>query len=127
MHAPMTLLYGGLTLLWVVLLGMNVTRARVRLNAGLGTAPAEMTREVRAHGNAAEWAPLAVVLLLLLELSGLSSTALHVLGGTVLAGRVMHGVGALSPPARALVSVGAVVNYLVMLVMACWAVVQHFR
>ncbi|MCA2976714.1 MAG: MAPEG family protein [Myxococcaceae bacterium] len=126
MHVSITLLYGGLTFLFVVALGINVTRLRAVSGKGLGTMPPEFAREIRAHGNAAEWAPLTVVLLLLLELSGLSSGALHVLGGVMLASRVLHGLGALSERGHPLVAVGSVGTYLVALVMGGWALARHF-
>lgn len=61
MSIPVTLLYGGVTFLLVTALGLNVSRARGPAKAGLATpVPESIQREVRAHGNAAEWAPLAV-------------------------------------------------------------------
>jgi uncharacterized membrane protein YecN with MAPEG domain len=127
MPIPVTLLYGGLTALLVVLLGLNVSRARGKLKAHFGTAPDEMTRELRAHGNAAEWAPLGILLLLLLELAGVSSLALHVLGGSLVLGRVLHAAGALIRQRTPFVTLGATVNYLVTAVLAGWAVALHFR
>lgn len=126
MNVHITLLYGGLTFLFVLFLGMNVSRARGKHKAGFGTMPPEIARDVRAHGNAAEWAPMAILLLLLLELSGLSSLALHLLGGSILLGRVIHGVGALIPKRNPLTTLGATVNYLVTLVLGVWAIVRHF-
>lgn len=127
MHVHVTLLYGGLTFLLVLFLGLNVSRARGTHKASFGTMPEVMNREIRAHGNAAEWAPLAIILLLLLELSGVSSLALHLLGGSILLGRVVHGVGALIPKRNPLTTAGATMNYLVTLVLCVWVLVQHFR
>jgi uncharacterized membrane protein YecN with MAPEG domain len=127
MPVPVTLLYGGVTALLIVLLGLNVTRARGKMNAHFGTSPDSIAREQRAHGNAAEWAPLGILLLLLLELAGVSSLALHVLGGSLVAGRVMHAAGALIRRRTPLVSLGATLNYLVTAVLAGWAVALHFR
>lgn len=126
MHVPVTLLYGGLTFLLVTLLGLNVSYARGKHRAGFGTMPEAMNREIRAHGNAAEWAPLAIVLLLLLELSGVESLSLHLLGGTIVLGRVVHGAGALIPRRNPLTTAGATVNYLVTAVLCAWAIARHF-
>ncbi|MEW6432138.1 MAG: MAPEG family protein [Myxococcota bacterium] len=126
MHVSVTLLYGGLTFLLVTLLGLNVSYARGKHKAGFGTMPEVMSREIRAHGNAAEWAPLAIVLLLLLELSGVERLALHALGGTIVLGRVVHGVGALVPKRNPLTTLGALVNYLVTAVLCVWAIARHF-
>jgi uncharacterized membrane protein YecN with MAPEG domain len=85
--------------------------------------PAALVRPVRAHGNAAEWVPLG--LLLLLELSGAAGTfALHLLGGCLFLGRVLHAGGLYG---RSRISIaGATLTYLVLLVMSAWAVVARF-
>jgi uncharacterized protein len=125
MPFPVTLLYGGLTALFVTLLGGNVTRLRLRHGVPVDRPiPDDLLRPVRAHGNAAEWVPLGLVLLLLLEASGVPSTALHLLGGFFLLGRVLHAVGAYSK--SPLLAVGAAVNYFLIAFMSLWAIVRHF-
>lgn len=124
MSVSITLLYGGLNALLVTALGANVSRLRVAHKAGLGQLPEALVRPVRAHGNAAEWAPLAVVLLLLLELGGVDSLALHLLGGGFLLGRVLHAAGALAK--APLGSAAAGINYTTLFVMSGWAIWLHF-
>jgi uncharacterized protein len=51
-----------------------------------------LQRAIRAHGNFAEYVPLMLIILYLLEMSGTSAPILHVLGGAFLLGRVMHGI-----------------------------------
>ena len=75
--------------------------------------------------NNAEWVPLGIVLLLLLELGGLGSLPLHVLGGTLLFARVAHAHGALAKSATGVL--GAVLTYLVILAMGVYALVLHVR
>jgi uncharacterized membrane protein YecN with MAPEG domain len=118
-----SLLYGGLTVLLVTLLGGNVSRLRGKLRAGAGTAlPPDLVRPHRAHGNATEWAPLWLALLVALELSGrVSPLWLHLLAGAFFGGRVLHAVGFYRR--SSLVAVGAGLTYLVMLVMGGWAAV----
>jgi len=62
----------------------------------LGASPDDMLeRAVRAHGNLAEYAPIMLILLYLLESlhsESLTQSTLHVLGGTFLLGRLMHGM-----------------------------------
>lgn len=120
-----TLLYGGLSALLVTLLGLNVSLLRLRLRAFVTSGPnPELTRPVRAHGNAAEWVPLAVVLMAILELSGANATALHVLGGSFLFARLIHAYGFLF---KSFVSTaGATLNYLVVSAMSGWAIWLHF-
>jgi len=122
---PVTLLYGGLTVLFVTLLGLNLTRLRLLHRCGVGDPlPAQLIRPARAHGNAAEWVPLALLLLLLLEASGVNSLTLHLLGGLYLFGRVLHAAGTYT---RARLSVlGAALNYLLLLYMSFQAVLLHF-
>ncbi len=48
---------------------------------------------MRAHANFIEYVPMALILLGLLELSGLGATWLWIAGGTLLLGRVLHAVG----------------------------------
>ena len=49
-------------------------------------------RAVRAHGNLIEYAPLFLILMLIAELNGLSSTYLHLSGSIFTVGRFMHGI-----------------------------------
>ncbi len=122
---PVTLLYGGLNALLVTLLGVYVSLLRLKLRKYVGKElPRELVFPVRAHGNAAEWIPLGIVLLALLELSGAGGTALHVLGGSFLLARVIHASGILG---KSFVSTaGATLNYVVMAVMSGWAIWLHF-
>ena len=119
---PISLLYGGLNALLVVALGLNVTRLRWASSTRAGQPlPKELALPVRAHGNAAEWIPLGLVLLLALELSHAgSSFALHLLGGGFFLARVLHAAGLYG---RFTFTVaGAGLNYLVLAVMGLWAV-----
>jgi uncharacterized protein len=120
-----TLIYGGMTGLLITALGANVSRLR-GTTIGIGDPlPPELVRPVRAHGNAAEWAPLGILLLLVLELSGAGGrTAMHMLGGTFFLGRVLHAAGVYT---RTPLSVaGAGINYLVLAIMSVWAIALRF-
>jgi len=122
---PVTLLYGGLNALFVLFLGLNVSRLRATSVGVTKPLPPELVRPVRAHGNAAEWVPLALFLLLALELSGAANAlALHLFGGLLLLARVLHAAGVYR---RSRLQVaGATLNYLVVLAMAVRAVAAHF-
>lgn len=58
-----------------------------------------LLRRIRAHGNFSETVPMALLLMLLLELSGLSSAWLISFGVALLLGRVLHAIGLLSSKA----------------------------
>jgi uncharacterized membrane protein YecN with MAPEG domain len=121
-----TLLYGGLCALLVTLLGLNVSLQRMSSKLYVGAElPKRLQVKVRTHGNAAEWVPLGIVLLLVLELSGAPSLWLHVFGGTFLFGRLLHATGFL---ARVPTSVaGATVTYTVLSAMSGYAIYLHFH
>lgn len=128
MHVPVpvTLLYGGLIGLLITFLGMNVSRLRSANQVGVGTAvPGDMIRPVRAHANATEWAPLGLLLLLAIEISGVGTRfTLHLAGGSLLLGRVLHAAGFYG---RNRLSVaGAAVTYLAMIGLSVWAIATRF-
>lgn len=125
MKIPVTLLYGSLTALITTLLGVRVSLLRLRGGVYLGKElPRELLLPVRAHGNAAEWAALGIVLLLTLELSGVGGLPLHLLGGSFFFVRLMH-AAAMSAKSR-FTTVSATLNYVVMLAMGGWALARHF-
>jgi uncharacterized protein len=126
MNVPVTLLYGGLTALLATMLGLNVTMLRARRRVGASQPiPPELIRPWRAHGNAAEWIPLGIVLLLTLELSGrIPRAPLHLLGGTFLLARLLHAAGLLTR--WRVGTLGAGLNYLVLAVMAVLALWFRF-
>jgi uncharacterized protein len=86
--------YTGLNALLALVLAVLVSRQRVRskTNMGAGGNPA-LERAIRAHGNLVEYAPLVLIMLLVLALSGLSTFWLNVLGIAFTAGRVLHAWG----------------------------------
>ncbi|RKG64740.1 hypothetical protein D7V80_25770 [Corallococcus sp. CA054B] len=116
---PVTSLYAALNAFLTLALSINVSLVRTKLkvfrgdggHAGLGSA-------IRAHGNNVEQVPLALILLLLAELSGGNSTALHVFGGALLVARLAHAAGMLrTNPIQA---VGATLTLVVQLGLAGW-------
>ncbi len=92
-------LYAGLNAL--ILIGLAVLVGRERGRAGVmlgdGGAPALM-RAIRAHGNAAETIPLAVLLLVLVELVGAPGWVAHLLGLSLTVGRLTHAFHMVAAP-----------------------------
>ncbi len=89
-----TLLFASLHVLLMLVLLARISRHRHGHRIGLGDGgDAELARKVRVHGNFIEHAPIALLLLALLELSGLPSPWLWGFGCALLLGRVMHAVG----------------------------------
>ena len=95
-----TLIYAGLLGLLFLLLSFWVVkrRAQFRVMIGEGEAP-EMLSAIRAHGNFAEYVPLTLLLMALCELAGVGALWLHLGGGLLLAGRILHAIGIQIPRA----------------------------
>ena len=86
-----TALYAGLLALWFIALGAKVILGRQSgPSLGDGGDP-RMLRLMRGHANFAEYVPLIVVMMALLELGHTSVYLLHALGITLLVARLMHG------------------------------------
>jgi uncharacterized membrane protein YecN with MAPEG domain len=86
-----TPLYAGLLALFFFALSLRVIGyRRGGISLGDGGKP-EITRAIRGHANFAEYVPLALLLLALLELSRISIYVLHALGLALLVARVLHG------------------------------------
>ena len=86
-----TALYASLLALWFAFLSMRVIALRGNPMFAfliLGASPDNMLeRAVRAHGNLAEYTPIMLILLYLLETlpaTSVTGTALHILGGAFL-------------------------------------------
>ena len=88
----------ALLLVWLALRVIKVRREkRVRLGDGGEFA---LQSAIRAHGNAVEYIPIALILLTLLELSGGPAVLVHLGGIAMLAGRIVHAKGLLTDSLR---------------------------
>jgi uncharacterized protein len=90
-------LYAGILALLIVWLSFNVIKLR-RANKvilGDGGVP-QLQNAIRAQGNATEYIPITLILLILLELSGANVWFVHVGGIAIIIGRVIHAKGLLS-------------------------------
>jgi len=99
MQASITGLYAGILAVIFIALAVNVTAHRVKLRVPLGDGSnPQMLRMIRLHGNAAEYIPFAVVLMLIYEVNGGWHIALHVIGIALVAGRVLQSWGMWGTP-----------------------------
>jgi uncharacterized protein len=86
-----TLLFAGLCALFQCMLTGFVIAARARSGVLLlHGGDQRLLRRIRAHGNFTETVPMALLLMALLEQSGLSAMWLWTLGATLLMGRALH-------------------------------------
>ena len=120
-----TALWAGLLALIYVPMGMRIAplRRRHRVSLQDGGHP-ELATAMRAHGNFAENVPLALVLMALLELNGLPAWAIHALGATLTAGRLLHWRGlhpSRATPAR---MIGMVLTWMALLSAGLLAALQ---
>ena len=94
MTVPVIALYAPLNAFLNIYLANRVSNSRRTNKVSVGDGDnEELLRTARAHGNNAEFVPLAILMLLICELMGGKSLALHVMGGSLLLGRVAHAFG----------------------------------
>lgn len=92
--APITAFYAGLLALWFLFLSFRVVAIRRSARVGIGTGDnKDLARRVRVHGNFAEYVPLALLLMLLLEANTALVWLLHGTGLALFIGRLAHFLG----------------------------------
>jgi uncharacterized membrane protein YecN with MAPEG domain len=86
-------LYAGILALFYVGLTFNVIARRRYHGVPFGDKDIpEMRRAIRVHGNFAEYVPLALICIMLLEMQGAGAGMIHFLCGTLLLARVLHAI-----------------------------------
>ena len=128
MLLPVTALYTALlAIVGLVLTGL-VGRLRPKFGISLGDGGhRELIEANRRHMNYVEQVPLALILLAVVEINGASSLWLHALGGTLLAGRLIHPFGIDATNMKRLSRlIGASLTMLVTFVLLVMALWQHF-
>jgi uncharacterized membrane protein YecN with MAPEG domain len=124
-----TPLYAGLLALWFLLLTLRVVQERHRTRISLGDGgDATLHRCIRGHANFAEYVPLALLLLAILELSRFSIYVIHALGAVLLVSRLLHGYAfAFRTQFRFGVFGGALLTVVVLTVEALLCLYQAYR
>ena len=94
MTPRITLLVASLHVLLYLVLSLRVVLRRRSARIGVGSGGDEaMTLRMRVHGNFAEYVPLALLMLGLLELCAVPAALLWTFGLALLAARVLHAIG----------------------------------
>jgi uncharacterized membrane protein YecN with MAPEG domain len=95
MHVPtVTGFYLGILALLYVVLGLQVSRLRRGHRVVFGDGDnIKLRSAIRAHGNFTEYVPIIVLLVALLEISGLPAMRVHLLMGGLLVARLLHPLG----------------------------------
>ncbi|WP_162455886.1 MAPEG family protein [Pseudoxanthomonas kalamensis] len=109
-----------LHVLLFVLLSMRVVLYRFRKRIGIGEgADRELHKRIRVHANFAEYVPLALLLLMLLEAAGVGECWIWGYGLTLLVARVLHALGLGRSSATSLPRfLGALTTFVLLLAMA---------
>jgi uncharacterized membrane protein YecN with MAPEG domain len=122
-----TSLYAALLAVLFVILSMRTIRLRRRLQVAIGHAnDRSLERAMRAHANFSEYVPIALLLVFLLESALANRFLIHLLGITLLAGRLLHafGVSRIDEDYRFRVT-GMVMTFTVILVAAAAILAKH--
>lgn len=92
--------YAALIAVVFLVLCVRVIRYRRGNKIGLGDdGDKSLMKRMRAQANCAEYAPFGLILMALVELQNPNMFLLHLIGLTLLAGRLAHGFGfSASPP-----------------------------
>jgi uncharacterized membrane protein YecN with MAPEG domain len=91
---PASFLYAAVLGLILVALSAQVVLARRRHRVRLGTGEEDaMQQAVRVQANFSEYVPLAVLLLVFAEITGLPTAAVHGAGLLLVTSRVVHAIG----------------------------------
>lgn len=94
MIAKITALYALPLCVLYFTLSYRVIGIRKRLRVALGDGgDSALQRAIRAHGNFAEYVPLALIVIALAEINGATPWLVHLLGLALLVGRCSHAWG----------------------------------
>ncbi len=122
-----TALYASLLGLMAIWLGSRpgLMRGKTKISVGDGGNP-ELLLAMRRHANFAEWVPITLIVLALMEAQGGPRLAVHIMGALLVVARLLHAQGltdSITNPGRAIGAFGTVA---VLAVAAIWNLVLHF-
>ena len=87
-------IYIALSGILLIALAGLVVRGRWQHEVGIGDGGVkDMNLKIRAHANATEYLPIALLLLVALENTGASAGLVHTMGCVLVASRISHAVG----------------------------------
>jgi uncharacterized protein len=94
MSLSITTLYAlPLIAIWLVL-WFAVTSSRPGYKVSIGDGGnSELLLKMRRHGNFIEWVPFLLILMILAEAQGTTSTWMHAAGALLVLGRIIHPFG----------------------------------
>lgn len=94
MIIPMSAVFASVIVILLLVLSSRVVLFRLKYRKGLGvTEDRDFQVAVRAQANLVEYAPIALILLAIGELNGLSTQVVYWAGMALVVGRVLHAWG----------------------------------
>ena len=119
-----TALYAGLLGLMSIVIAVLVGRVRGTSGISIGDGGnLELTTAMRRHANFVEFVPLALILIGLLEMNGVTSNAIHGLGAGLVVARACHAYGFRPDGSLGIFrTIGAVGSTLIIFVASIWAI-----
>lgn len=93
MAIQISLFYAGILGMLMVALSFNVMQNWVRVTGAGQETDQQMRRAEKVLASFVEYVPLALLLLLFVELKGAPQAMLHVLGAMLVVARVLHAFG----------------------------------
>lgn len=126
--AIITTLYAGLLGLLMSGIAISVGRARGSSGVSIGDGGnLEVIAAMRRHANFVEFVPITLIVIGLLELNGVGSTAIHALGGGLVVVRLSHAIGYRADESMKIFrAVGAIGSMLILQVASVWAITLYF-
>ncbi|SMX37847.1 MAPEG family protein [Octadecabacter ascidiaceicola] len=105
--------YASAVALIFLTLSVRVILYRRKNQLGLGDhGDKSLMKRMRAQANCAEYAPFGLLLMALVELQDADPSAVHLIGATLLLGRIVHGYGfSTSPPIMLMRQAGMMLTF----------------
>lgn len=118
-------LYAGLLGLIAIVIALDAGRLRGKTGISIGhQGNPELHLAMRRHANFVEWVPLILILIALLEMNGVNSTAIHGMGAALVVFRICHAIGLKADTAEGMArAIGAGGSALLLLITSIWAII----
>ncbi|MGH1427584.1 MAG: MAPEG family protein [Arenicella sp.] len=122
-----TPLYAALFGFMYVFLSIRVIKNRRALSVAIGDGNNNaLSRVVRAHGNFSEYVPFTLILLFLFEIQTQSSLLVHLLGISLLIGRLIHAYGLSQVNENIRLRVMGMVSTFMVIIVLCSAILFSY-
>ncbi len=126
MTLAITPIYAALCALVFLSLSWHVIAYRRANRISLGdTGDKALLKRMRAQANAAEYMPIALILLALTEANGAPTLAVHALGLALLAGRILHPLGFAATPQKFILRQFGMILTLAMIALSALGLLAH--